>query len=140
MRPEEIMVLDWFKFRYITMDKREITRIFRVSRIEDELGGRYYIWGDGFGRVCVPSKLEPIPITPEILEKNGFVFKGVGRARKPWQIIVGDTYTSWWKDRLVIRYKREEGHASNYLNVDCPHVHDLQHALRMAGIEKDITL
>jgi len=83
--------------------------------------------------------VRPIPITQEILEKNGFVFTGVSRSKKPMQLIGDGLYISWWKDRLTIRYKREAGRASNYLNVDCPNVHDMQHAFRLCGIEKEIT-
>ena len=75
------------------------------------------------------SFIEPIPLTPEILEKNGIsktyesdeyaVYKGEG-------FNVTEYYTELWeferhRNRLMIR-----------------NVHQLQHALRLAGVEKKI--
>ena len=146
MRPEEIMVLDWFKFRYITMDKREITRIFRVSRIEDELG-RYYVWGDGFGRMCYPERLEPIPLTPEILEKNGFkemLAKGFFRLELSkgydyWCVEVSTTkgYELLYLD---IEHTCDDIGQGGIDNLKIHSVHELQHALRLCGITKEIVL
>ena len=74
---------------------------------------------------------EPIPLTPEILEKNGIsktyesdeysVYKGEG-------FNVTEYYTELWeferpRNRLIIR-----------------DVHQLQHALRLAGVEKEIII
>lgn len=84
--------------------------------------------------------LEPIPITPEILEKNGFKQDPKSRSRKSHQIITNDVYISWWKGRLNIMYKPFVGHSTNHINCDGKYVHELQHALRLAGIEKEILL
>ena len=74
---------------------------------------------------------KPIPITAEILEKNGIsktyesdeyaVYKGEG-------FNVTEYYTELWefercRNRLMIR-----------------NVHQLQHALRLAGVEKEIEI
>lgn len=79
--------------------------------------------------VVVITRVRPIPITQEILEKNGIsktyegdeyaVYKGEG-------FNVTEYYTELWeferhRNRLMIR-----------------NVHQLQHALRLAGIEKEI--
>lgn len=84
--------------------------------------------------------LEPIPITPEILEKNGFKQDPKSRSRKSHQIITNDVYISWWKGRLNIMYKPFVGHSTNHINCDGKYVHELQHALRLAGIKKEILL
>ena len=75
--------------------------------------------------------ISPIPITPEILEKNGIsktyesdeyaVYKGEG-------FNVTEYYTELWefkkhRNRMMIR-----------------NVHELQHVLRLAGVEKEIEL
>lgn len=80
-------------------------------------------------RCCGGMDLDPIPLTPEILEKNGIsktyesdeyaVYKGEG-------FNVTEYYTELWeferhRNRLMIR-----------------NVHQLQHALRLAGVEKEI--
>ena len=122
------MVGDWFRFRY-TIDGKEIVHTFRISRIEDELGD-YYVWGKGFGRMCYPKRLEPISITPEILEKNGFEeFDG-------WRILdMDDVEIRWIGTILEI--------SGSYGNIELPNVqcvHELQHALRLCGIDKEIVI
>ena len=83
----------------------------------------------------------PIPVTPEILERNGFVRRTEGKvSRKSHQYVREGVYVSWWRQRLVIRYRRELGRPATYMNVDCHFVHELQHALRMAGIEEEVVL
>ena len=78
-----------------------------------------------------------IPLTPKILEKNGFEYKegeqgmyGVTIApyytRKdvPFELFCdGDPFAIWFKDEVAIKY-----------------VHQLQHALRLCGIEKTIEI
>jgi len=71
--------------------------------------------------------LEPIPLTPEILEKN----------------LATEHQISWcigWdrKDDIHVEIKRENLHAAFYGVIDF--VHELQHALRLCGIEKEIEL
>lgn len=81
--------------------------------------------------------VEPIPLTPEILEKNGFTLKeeekgiyGVTiapyytRDDVPFEVFCdGEPFAIWFKEPVNIKY-----------------VHQLQHALRLCGIEKEITL
>ena len=146
MKAEELLMIgDWFRFRY-TIDGREKVKTFRISQIENELG-KYYVWGNGFGRMCYPDRLEPIPITPEILEKNGFsklehgwILKRIGM-----EICVEFIAEKW---SLVIHnelaLKDEHGRAD--LVTFCHdwfkgfYVHELQHALRLVGIKKEIVL
>ena len=84
--------------------------------------------------------IKPIPLTAEILEKNGYVKCIGGRSKKSLQLIGDGLYVSWWNDRIVIRYKRVLGHPSAYLNCDCRYVHELQHALRLCGVKKEVVL
>lgn len=131
------MIGDWFRFRY-TIDGKEIVHTFRISRIEDELGD-YYVWGEGFGRMCYPKRLEPIPITPEILEKNGFKYIG----DDSWQLEEHPYY--FWIDFADHQYGCEYAlsfdHDENRLKLyGIPNVHDLQHALRICGIDKEIVV
>lgn len=86
------------------------------------------------------TQVEPIPITPEILEKNGFVQNPRSKSRRSYQICNSDVYISWWRGRLNILFKPFIGHSTNHVNVDGKYVHELQHALRICGIEKEIVL
>ena len=82
----------------------------------------------------------PIPITPEILEKNGFVQNPRSKSRRSHQICTDSVYISWWRGRLNILFKPFIGHSTNHVNVDGKYVHELQHALRICGIKKEIVL
>lgn len=83
--------------------------------------------------------LDPIPLTPEILEKNGFGYFSIGGAEN-WYI--KDDYYNLhiceWSDSIwVLRYDSTE------MNIPCTkvtfsYIHELQHALRLCGIEKEI--
>lgn len=82
----------------------------------------------------------PIPITPEILEKNGFVQNPRSKSRRSHQICTDSVYISWWRGRLNILFKPFIGHSTNHVNVDGKYVHELQHALRICGIDKEIVI
>ena len=82
------------------------------------------------GRRCI----EPIPLTPEILEKNGFVKNG--------------EYNEWnigtWKTPYLLGVSLERPAITikwNWSSVfidQAKYVHELQHALRLAGVGKEI--
>lgn len=84
-----------------------------------------------------PCNIQPIPITAEILEKNGFVKNG--------------EYNEWstgnWEDIpfIGISLSRPSMRIKNlgtdiFLDNKVVYVHDLQHALRLAGVDKEINL
>lgn len=83
------------------------------------------------------SDVEPIPITPEILEKNGFIKNG---AYNEWNIGEWDErpFIGVSLDRQSLRVK----HFGNDIFIEGKElfVHQLQHALRLAGVEKEIEL
>ena len=82
-------------------------------------------------------ELEPIPLIPEILEKNGFILKEGEEGRYgvtiapyytrddvPFEVFCdGEPFAIWFKDPVNIEY-----------------VHELQHALRLCGITREIII
>lgn len=76
------------------------------------------------------EKLQPIPLTPEILEKNGFKnSEFFGELHyKDWQII---------SDCYYLAARCGDGW---HIDIPCKFAHELQHALRLSGIEKEIVL
>ena len=82
--------------------------------------------------------IDPIPLTAEILEKNGFI--------------------AFYEDKSAWRYNGPHDIYRIRIDLDCPrasfvhkdcgseyngsiqYVHELQHALRLCGIEKSIEL
>lgn len=93
-------------------------------------------------RCCGGMDFEPIPITPEILEKNGFVDYEVG---KGWYVLnVADDLRVWlhrnshdWTFQLM-KWSPLSTHEIG--KVFIKHTHQLQHALRLAGVEKEIEM
>lgn len=85
------------------------------------------------------SCIEPIPISPEILEKNGLEYEDDENdaviflcCDMFWaRLCVGDTF---WQVGI---------HNEDRLDAvvcDVKHTHQLQHALRLAGVKKEIEL
>lgn len=100
---------------------------------------------NGYNVQLYLNEIEPILLTPEILEKNGFR-KSVsppGIHAKCYEIEDKDK-----KYCLTIanynRYKRlllnVDSEDSECFNIKCDYVHELQHALRLCKIDKTITL
>jgi len=82
------------------------------------------------------SLLKPVPLTPEILERNGFeAERNVGYVYNDWNEteVIFDTFDH----RLRILYRRDV--VLDIEEWDFP-VHMLQHALRLCGVDKEIKL
>ena len=83
------------------------------------------------------SSIHPIPLTPEILEKNGFRKNG---NYNEWNLGEWDDipFIGVSLDRQCIRIK----HFGNdiYIEGKVVYVHQLQNALRLAGVGKEIEL
>ena len=99
---------------------------------------------DGWGSIMQKCEyLKSIPITAEILEKNG-LFRHERDDDNQELIVLSNhfimarTYTDvdWWR---VLIYD-EEIPSKELFNGIIYSVHQLQHALRLAGVEKEINL
>ena len=109
-----------------------------VSRLIDEP------WKEAYGE---SNSFEPITPTPEILEKNGF-------RKYNLHEIKGQHQWTWWDDKstsvsLWYRELNDDPKDGMMVRVDSPlvhgcikvdYLHQLQHALRLCGIEKEIIL
>lgn len=97
------------------------------------LRDRYAVIGinkHGEHEQVLDNELSPIPLTPEILEKNGFVYNAI-------------PFVDGWEQFGLTLYRGGNGYRIDCginvsLIIDC--VHELQHALRLCGIEKEIIL
>ena len=134
MKANELMIEDWVMINPISY--------YQVEQIRIEFGElRIYLKGTEV--FATENEIIPIPLTPEILEKNGFIrdmFYG------EWQFDL-DTFPFNFPFSVVQRKNnswylgREEiGIAHNREIIDISYVHELQHALRLCGIEKEIEL
>ena len=142
MRASELMIGDWVNF-LIDIEgcdteydpKNEIYQPMQIVNLT--------AWGNYDGEVESTEgvindidQVKPIPLTAEILEKNGFI-------QKQSEFINGDIgiiftirgFSFWSKKTIEIAC----GNGSKINNLPC-YVHQLQHTLRLCGIEKEIEL
>lgn len=104
-------------------------------------------------RACKIEDIEPIPITAEILEANGFMRCSVEFSIYEYTTLLGkilrttqvhlttpQSINVFLHDTTIERgfYHREK--TSVHILRDELYVHDLQHALRLAGLDKEINL
>lgn len=145
MKAKELMIGDW-----VMVNDIEHTHPLQVAEILSK-SGTYYatLYWDGMPDNVNPEtltadvdKVLPIPLTPEILEKNGF------------EEIGDDTYQleekpNWfWVDFYKHEYGCEhdtstheyEDSERRLKKYGIPFVHELQHAMRECEIEKEIEL
>jgi len=87
----------------------------------------------------------PIPLTPEILEKNGFTKSTpppgiharcyeLDNKKDKYHLTIAD-YNKY--KRLLLNVDSKD---SECFNIKCDYVHQFQHALRLCGIDKTIEL
>ena len=91
------------------------------------------------------DEIKPIPLTPEILEKNGFK-KCAGNE---WSVFKyeDDDYTKkalyqvlWSSDELYLEIASYTSRTGEFNRLGVEFVHELQHALRLCGITREIIL
>ena len=159
MKTNELMFGDWL---FIEDANTKIRYNVRVNKIDGS-----YIYFDSEDVSVTGLSYDcffPIPLTPEILEKNGFVWRDdltndemfmpaiIDKldTEECYEIVVEwrDSYDNgavddfnrefWdecWKLHCMCKMKSFVIESSNTI-----YVHELQHALRICGIEKEIVL
>lgn len=109
----------------------------------DEYYNRINTEPDGYNAItCVDiSDIKPIPLTPEILKKNGFV----EFMPHNWQIVINNIMIELrepehnmavWLDWV----EHDTGTYASYMFPGPNCVHELQHTLRLCNINKEIEL
>ena len=123
MKKEELMINDWI---ILNGEPKQVMEILFDSITID----------------CYPIELdyiEPIPLTPEMLDRNGFTNTGGGTYTKMFNgehclIYVGFKYHTI--DALMSFGNTKRNEVS--LNNCGMYLHELQHVLRLCGIKKEI--
>lgn len=128
LKAYELMLGDWVLVNSIPMQIQAINDIDGEIMAGDEL---YCLIED---RVHSEDKIEPIPLTAELLEKNGFQYYHKNYASlsygHPLQIAMDR-----WPDENGLNGLWRIGSI-----IEIRYVHELQHALRLCGIDKEIVL
>jgi len=133
MKANELMIGDWVVYdgdveyqNPIRVEGMDISGYSLITSDRDDVGF------DG---------VQPIPLTPEILEKNGF--EDVGSEVYECDVLPFYIWLERDRHRLGIDIEDSTYDKENFaqmLRVPVSYVHDLQHALRLCGIEKEIEL
>lgn len=127
---KELMIGDWYAFRGHP-HKCTARDIASIAECEEK---------------GAPTDISEIPITTEILKRNGFILTEVGdngistprkninryekhECKTKWRDII------MWYDRITKKWCL---HGIN--NIQLNYIHELQHALRLCRIEKEIKL
>lgn len=132
MKASELMIGDTLRYKQDFPFASLQGKIAKVCGVDGRVDVRT-IDDDKFHESEHPNWLEPIPLTPEILEKNGFrhgsYVGGYYSPDCPFRVFVktegGCEFTTLFDDEI---------------HFSCIFVHQLQHALRLYGIEKEIVL
>ena len=138
MKASELMIGDWVEvvsndhLKYI-----QIAEIYQSSILTKE--------SEFESEEVSIDNINPIPLTPEILEKNRFK-KCAGNE---WSLFKyeDDDYTKkslyqvlWSADELYLEITSYTFNTGDFNRIDIRYVHELQNALRLCGIEKTIEL
>lgn len=134
MKANELMLGNYIKIAIANTGYLRVTAIYPDAVVAEDSCGV---------DDCYPiTIMSGIPLTPEILKKNGFDFlysSVPGGTPQEQRMRKVDTYE--WQG-LAVNYYHETNDFQmvNFRGVRLNYVHQFQHALRLCGIEKEIVL
>lgn len=148
MKPQDLMVGDWVQnphglkgrvrsIKYIPKDNADnyggyslLELVFSESTQTFPISVQTFPINDA----------KPIPITPEILEKN---FRVVERSSDGYNLVINSELILAFHLKATLDFWIAQPRDCPNLTYSLPlprYVHELQHALRLCGIEKEIVL
>lgn len=138
MKAKELMIGDWVIF------KAETPKMCKVVSIDTDNGN--YIRQSLTDTYYTEDCFEPIPITAEILEKSGFERQQLNKYQT--QCTFSDCHCSitvTFLDALVLGNEERGAEltitgAMFHIDMEVEYVHQLQSALRLVGIEKEVKI
>ncbi|MBO5626089.1 MAG: hypothetical protein J5953_09895 [Prevotella sp.] len=142
MEAKELMIGDWLFYRG-QFNAFE----FKVVHITKQTVGYHAEPDESRIRYLRLSECEAVPITSEILERNGFGKYNLYNIKEQHQWVL-------WFDKLTrvslwYRELNDDNRDGMMVRVESPlanlcikvcYLHQLQHALKLCGIEKEITI
>jgi len=137
MKANELMIGDW------VTGKKWRENPFKLSRINDN--GKYYYGITSDGTQVGPflfEEIKPIPLTEEILEKNCFICN----IHNIYELSVDtDTFNNFISYQphyggIYICKETSEGDFLSEIQLKLQYVHELQNAMHLFKIEKEIVL
>jgi hypothetical protein len=133
MKAENLMVGDWVLVK--ELDYSNATNVISEHQYQLRLKDFAEMYNAGEYK-----EYEPIPLTKEILLKNGFEdFSGGGCIIKKLDDDEMPTLYIWDGNNAI--YVVDEYSMNKYTYIkDCKYVHEFQHELKSCGIDKGIVL
>lgn len=135
MRVQDLMIGDWV-FDKILKSNAKVEALQPLTIISD-IHTEHHLY----------KEFDPVPLTPEILEANGFKLNEKQRTQYGWVINeahIGDTYflihtcEYWAHDpkKYINIWVKWDGYVRpcDYHIMYPTYVHELQHALRLCGL------
>ena len=135
LKISDLSVGDWVQAQFPNGDKwnERILYLSNTGRLEVQ-------YKDGKPVRCTIDFIQPIPITPEILEKNGFAFLPDDNPRH-LRFVDGNIVISTYEGRETFAlYCYNDMGWTETFSQTLRYIHQLQHELRLAGVEKEIVL
>jgi len=122
MTTSELMIGDWVMCNGINLQVAAITYQVGFRDDDDKI---YWCSDDGLDRI------DPIPLTSEILEKNGFK-----------KTILSSGYNLYDFEHFIIKWEKDFGYwfGDGEYTIDFNYVHQLQRLLNLCNIDKEIKL
>lgn len=141
MKAEDLMIGDWVDVYHELPDESGFYKPLQVTGLHQNNGicfGDSIIESPWNDPEEFEEEIKPIPLTEEILEKNGFTSVEDQYSHKKYFLLGKNEYNSdiYW-DGLTILIIEKDYDA--YI-CDAEYVHELQHALKLCRIEKEIIL
>lgn len=137
---KDIMVGDWVQYGENPTVK---TRVLAISSVDN--GKHWHIIAEpetaNSMRIVAMHAVEPIPLAADILERNGWSYNNEDAkyAAETWVgngLMLQENGVGY---RIVVvsDYDDEDTNDTQFV---ITYIHQLQHALRLAGIDKEITV
>lgn len=146
MKETELMIGDylyWGKDKVVKVQMlRKYGDNFGVDAIYNDSVNLYFCTNNDDIYSYNIDELKPIPLTPEILEKNGWVYNNEDEKFFPQTWVGGGLMLQSAGDCgycIVVTsdYDDEDTNGTPFIIL---YVHELQHALRLSGIKKEIEI
>ena len=140
MKVNELQIGDYINYR---------GQVIKVTSLYDKGGSNEVGWSDKESAWVNADNVEPIPLITEILKKNGFEteddehFSIQGQSDILELLLVELPFDFYYFD--IVRTEKTINKCNQRCYIDryfasIDYVHQLQHALRLCGIEKEIIL
>lgn len=130
MKPNELMIDDWVQVPSLIDDVEHYNAWCKVRQLRD-----CDLDVIGFKELKY-NEIVPIPLTAEILEKNGFIKQSFDG----WMLRT-ENYSIMWRidyGESNLNIDSWSAYYGTFHKFGISFVHELQHALRLCNIEKEI--